>query len=607
MKRMTIGLLGVWLGAGLLLGARAQEKPAAAGAKDAAATANTERPLALPWTALREPFSRPQTAPWLNDDKEHQDRFKRAYAEITKREGEVYRQIEEGKVDEAFPTVFDLFVMVANDGFLTTYARGGKCEPYFEARFKEVLGEAGMKQLAAERRRVEDAIEKYRQEAIEEYEPVLKAGIEANPEWAVAERRIKEATAKLETQKVNIKGEPKDSSRKLTAEETAAAAVAAKEYKVAEGAVRRFRDAFNKDPENKRLQQAAENALSKNGPYHWMMLEHGPFLPYRALLTRERQVIKFKLGWHGAEWLLLGPDPAPDPALPRIDESGRKPGTAKVVDLGNNVKLEFVWIPPGEYLMGSPMNEPGRDVQERLHRVKLTKGFWMGKYEVTQEQWQCVMGNNPSWFQKAGPRAPVETVRWDQAKKFLRKLGEMTAGKDNSAGGKFRLPTEAEWEWACRAGTDKASYNGKVTIQGANNGPELDAIAWYGGNSGVAYEGGVLSAHWPAKQHDHRLAGTHPVGGKQPNAWGLYDMLGNVWEWCENKHSAYPSQAVTDPTGEGKNPDSMGGVVRGGAWNSYVRLCRSASRDWTYSRELWRNPMIGFRVVMDESPTEKAK
>lgn len=203
--------------------------------------------------------------------------------------------------------------------------------------------------------------------------------------------------------------------------------------------------------------------------------------------TMKRMVI----GLLGAG-LLLGPDPAPDPALPRIDDSGRKPGTATSLDPGHGAELDLVWIPAGEFMMGSPTNEPGRDMQERLHRVKLTKGFWMGKYEVTQEQWQRVMGNNPSWFTNAGPKAPVETVRYDQAQKFRRKLGEMTAGKDG-AGGKFRLPTEAEWEWACRAGTDQALHNGKVTIKGANNGPELNAIAWYGGNSGVEYEGGSLS------------------------------------------------------------------------------------------------------------------
>ncbi|MEI7686490.1 MAG: formylglycine-generating enzyme family protein, partial [Planctomycetota bacterium] len=307
------------------------------------------------------------------------------------------------------------------------------------------------------------------------------------------------------------------------------------------------------------------------------------------------------------EWLLDGPDPALDPALPRIDESGRKPGTSKPLDLGGGVKLELVWIPPGEFMMGSPTNEPGRSMTERLHRVKLTKGFWMGKYEATQEQWQRVMGNNPSWFQKAGPRAPVETVRRDQVQKFIRKLSELAAGKD---GGKFRLPTEAEWEWACRAGATTALYNGKMTIKTGNNSPELSSIAWYAGNSGVDYEGGVLSTLWEDKEQEHHSAGTHPVGRKQPNAWGLYDMLGNVAEWCEDWNYAYPSKAVTDPTGPKKNMGdaNMGEhVLRGGCWQNGVRICRSAARNWTVWEHGWRSATVGFRIVLEDSPAENAK
>ncbi|GEM_PF-740323 len=644
MNRLTINLLG----AGLLLGvtaARAQEKAPAAFDEKAAATALYFETLsALPWTELRDRFDnhcRGPIPPWPKGDKALEERFKppygalqqgtpvrrelqerkdRMWEDLTKRQGEVYKQILEGKVNEAFPTVFDQFVLCM---WLTDYARGGRCEGYFEARHKEVLGEAGMAQLAAEQRRVGTAIEKYMKEDRLEYEAVAKPAIEANPEWAAAESRLKLVMAKEEELGI-AEWLPRDDSRKRTPEEAAAVQAVAKEYNEATEAARRFRDAFSKkDPENNRLQRAAGIALDRRGPHDWMMLHHGPFVPYRALFARERQVCKLALGWHGPDWLLVGPDPAPDPALPRIDESGRKPGTAKSLDLGNpstgstgspqassgqgNVKLELVWIPAGEFMMGSPTNEPGRDMQERLHRVKLTKGFWMGKYEVTQEQWQQVMGNNPSWFTNAGPKAPVETVRWDQAQKFMRKLGEMTAGKDG-AGGKFRLPTEAEWEWACRAGTDQALYNGKMTIKGANNGPELDAIAWYGGNSGVEYEGGSLSAHWPDKQQEHRFAGTHPAGQKKPNAWGLFDMLGNVWEWCEDMHYAYPSRAVTDPMERAKDKESFGGTLRGGAWNSYVRLCRSASRDWTYYPEMWRNAMIGFRVAMDEpAAAEKAK
>ena len=647
MKRMTINLLG----AGLLLGvtaARAEEQaPAAFDEKAAATAAYFERQSALPWTELRDRFdrySRTPIPPWPKGDKELEERFKpphgeigasgnrifpvrrelqerkdRAYEEITKRQGEVYKQIDEGKVDEAFPTVFDLFVLC---DWLTEYARGGRAGGYFGKRAEVLLDQAGQERAAAQRLKVEEAVKKYREEARQEYEAAVKAGIEANPELAAAERRLKDAKAKLEALGLNEKGEPKGGPPKSPGEtpdavsmlDKAAAEAAAKEYREAEGAVRRFKEAFDRNPENWRLKQASDSPA-----YDWMtgVMQPGPNWSGGV----ERGDIKYRLGWHGPEYLMTGPDPAPDPALPRIDESGGKPGTAKTLNLGNpstssgqgNVKLELVWIPAGEFMMGSPTNEPGRYGVERLHRVKLTKGLWMGKYEVTQEQWQRVMGNNPSWFTNAGPKAPVETVRLDQAQKFMRKLGELIAGKDG--GGKFRLPTEAEWEWACRADTTTALYNGKMTIKGGNNSPELGAIAWYAGNSGVDYEGGVLSTLWEDKEQNHHSAGTHPVGQKKPNAWGLYDMLGNVGEWCADYGYAYPSQAVTDPTGpkESMGDNGMGWIVRGGGYNSPARLGRSATRSNYATHEYcWRNATIGFRVAMDEpaaagQAAEKAK
>ncbi len=625
MKRMPINLLG----AGLLLGAtaaKAEEKaPAAFDEKAAAAAYNVERLSELPWTELRQSFDRRvawDAPPLPKDDKALEERFKppygkigasggviepvrrelqerkdRTYEDLTKRQGEVYRQIDDGTVDQAFPTVFDQFVLC---DWLTQYARGGRSGPYFAARAKVLLDQAGQERAAAQVKRAEEAAKKYYEEGRQEYEVVLKPAIEANPEWAAAERRIKEATAKLEALKVNERGEPHDRSRKLTDEERAAAVAAAKEYKDAEGAVRRFSDAFRKDPEHRRLHQASEE-----GPHKHLGPRPGP----NWSGGRERFVCKEKMGWFGPDWQV--PGLAPDPALPRVDESGRKPGTTKTLDVAGGVKLELVWIPPGEFMMGSQTNEPGRYVDERLHRVKLTKGFWMGKYEVTQEQWQGVMGNNPSWFTNAGPQAPVESVRRDQAQKFMRKLGEITAGKDGGAGGKFRLPTEAEWEWACRAGTDTALYNGKMTIKSGNNSPELGAIAWYAGNSKVDYEGGLLSTLWEDKEQEHHSAGTHPVGQKQPNTWGLYDMLGNVGEWCEDLYYAYPSQAVTDPTGPkaGTIDNSSPGdhVVRGEGFGGLVRLTRSAARgfaNWDFS---FRGAGVGCRVVLEEPAAEQKK
>jgi formylglycine-generating enzyme required for sulfatase activity len=587
MKRATTCLLAFGL-LSCATAARAQEK-----SPDAPPKAD---PLAAPWSALRSPWQPPK------NNKEFAEKRRQAIAELAKRQAEVYKQIDEGKIDEAFPTLWDVYIL---EEFLTEYVRGGQSKGLWEGRAEKLLDPAGKERRVAQRLRVEEAAKKSREEARQEYMSALKAGMEANPEWGTAERRLKEATGKLETLKVNVKGEPKDSSRKLTAEETTAAAAAVKEYREAEGAAKRFSNAFHKG-ENERLRRAAEGDLHGYG----VMMPDNNQMALGGNYWRERWICKQKMGWFGLLWLLLGLDPAPDPALPRIDESVRKPGTAKTVDLGNNVKIELVWIPPGEYMMGSPMSEPGRSVDERLHRVKLTKGFWMGKYEVTQEQWQRVMGNNPSWFKNAGPQAPVENVRIDQAQKFMANLGEMTAGKDGGAGGKFRLPTEAEWEWACRAGATTALDSGKMTIKGGNNSPELSAVAWYAGNSGVDYEGGVLSTLWMDKERDHHSAGTHPVGQKKPNAWGLHDMLGNVQEWCADWYFAYPSQAATDPTGPKSHMgDSTCGdhVVRGGGWASGVRLCRSAARSYTFHDALWRNATIGFRVVLEDTPAEKGK
>lgn len=260
----------------------------------------------------------------------------------------------------------------------------------------------------------------------------------------------------------------------------------------------------------------------------------------------------------------------------------------ETVDLGDGVKLELVWIPPGEFMMGSPYSEKGRSRDEgSRHRVRIKPGFWIGKYEVTQEQWQVIMGNNPSFFK--GPNNPVEQVSWNDCQEFLKKLS-LRKGK------KFRLPTEAEWEYACRAGTETALYTGRLTIKGERNGPELDAVAWYGGNSGVTYSGGYDSSGWGEKQYNHTKAGTHPVGQKKANAWGLYDMIGNVWEWCQDWKGSYSSGTKTNPQG----PSSGGGrVLRGGAWYTLAACCRSACRSGPIPDT--RSSGDGFRVVLSAS------
>ena len=157
-----------------------------------------------------------------------------------------------------------------------------------------------------------------------------------------------------------------------------------------------------------------------------------------------------------------------------------------------------------------------------------------------------------------------------------------------------RLPTEAEWEYACRAGSETSTYAGELEILGANNAPLLDEIAWYGGNSGVDFEleNGWDSSGWSEKQYPHERAGTHPVGRKKPSAWGLCDMLGNVWEWCSDRHGPDRPEAVENPQGSRKGSFR---VFRGGSWSGYARGVRAAYRLWY--RPGGRFDGLGFRLA----------
>jgi len=243
--------------------------------------------------------------------------------------------------------------------------------------------------------------------------------------------------------------------------------------------------------------------------------------------------------------------------------------------------IVFRLIPAGSLTMGSPRTEQDAMVRagarrdfvedEIEHEVTLSKAFYCGKYEVTQGQWEQVMGTNPSYFKDAGKDAPVEQVSWSDCQAFVKKLCEMEGVPE----GTYRLLTEAEWEYACRAGTQTALYNGDLVIKGLNDAPALDGISWYGGNSGVEYAGGFDSSNWREKQYNHSRAGTHVVGGKQANAFGLHDMIGNGWEWCQDWYGRYATGAVTDPLGP-RSGDFR--VYQGGSWDSLAWDCWSANR-----------------------------
>ena len=223
----------------------------------------------------------------------------------------------------------------------------------------------------------------------------------------------------------------------------------------------------------------------------------------------------------------------------------------------NGVPFDMVEVRGGTFRMGAT-SEQGSDVwdnEKPVHSVTLS-GYYIGKTEVTQALWKAVMGSNPSKF--IGDNLPVEMVSWDDCQEFIRELNALT-------GQNFRLPTEAEWEFACRGGNNSRGYK----YSGSNN---LGSVAWYDGNSGNK---------------------THPVGTKAPNELGIYDMSGNVWEWCADWYGDYSSGAQTNPTGPygGSNR-----VYRGGSWNYDVGRCRSSNRDFYYP---WiRDIILGLRLAL---------
>jgi len=194
-------------------------------------------------------------------------------------------------------------------------------------------------------------------------------------------------------------------------------------------------------------------------------------------------------------------------------------------------------------------------------------------------------------------RRPVEQVSWDDCKKFIEEVNEQALGLD------VRLPMEAEWEYACRAGTTTATWAGDLKIVGENHAPVLDDIAWYGGNSGKDFDlpKGWDSSSWPNKQYPHTQAGTRVVGMKAPNPLGLRDMLGNVWEWCADWYGTYDTSPAVDPTGPAVGSDR---VLRGGAWIYTARFVRAACRGAVVPG--LRGANLGFRLARGQSALQGA-
>lgn len=234
-------------------------------------------------------------------------------------------------------------------------------------------------------------------------------------------------------------------------------------------------------------------------------------------------------------------------------------GNALTIPVKNGINIEMVKVEAGSFNMGAtPEMENPYDSEKPVHRVTLTNNYYIGKYEVTQALWQAVMGSNPSYFK--GDDLPVEKVSWDDCQDFISKLNAMT-------GKRFRLPSEAEWEYAARGGNKNHGYQ----YSGSNI---LGDVAWYYGNSGPK---------------------THAVGTKQPNELGIYDMTGNVWEWCQDWFGSYSSSPQTNPTGAASGSIR---VCRGGSWNYSAGLCRTSYRANNSPDD--RFSYLGLRLVLSE-------
>lgn len=286
-----------------------------------------------------------------------------------------------------------------------------------------------------------------------------------------------------------------------------------------------------------------------------------------------------------------------------------------------NTTIEMIKVPAGSFMMGSPENEPHRNQDEIQHKVTITNDYWLGKTQITVGQWQDIMkvnlrgqvalilandtlydfGENKrtirdfmamskdaspeTYLANEGIDQPMYFVSWNDAILFCNKLTEIekTAGK-LPKDYEYSLPTEAQWEFACRAGTTTATYIGEMTQDAQGNSPQIDKISWYSGTSFKNY---------PGKKLNGSTAGPRKVGQKEPNAWGFHDMLGNLWEWCFDSYEAYTTESVINPIEKTK---SIHKVNRGGSFGSWANSERSAARAQNPSAEA--SAYRGFRVAL---------